>query len=967
MLAFLLNYQVEPKTNKPYTHSSYNGKLWNIPNGKLDDFYTFYTEYILNELNPNDEYPSIVEHHTNMSCSPITVDIDIKQTIKNRQLDDDLLREIYDEFKEYLDEIFINDANYTCYMLMRNKPYFDQKSGFYKDGIHIYFPYVVTSYDFQFKLRHKMMTSLKDILKNIENKNSIENTYDEAVIKKNGMFLFMSTKPYTKPYKIYKIYNIDDELKEDNIKNILNILSLRNKTKMTEFKNEKIKKEYDVEINFTQPKIINKSNLDKNKSDNDESDDNDDDLEYNKNLDPLKDEVSYLLNILSDDHKLIYKNWLNIAFILKNSERYNDEFKELFLKWSDIDKYKNYYAENEKIWNNIKKKNDGLSIATLHDYAKKSSSIEYKKMISNKNKIREKEHKEDIIKNFITENKNKFPDECEMNINNIEFEKTKSIASLNDKFCAIHNAYHENGECSLILDIKKGLYQACLSGGQYPIEGIPISNNYMINIFGDVYIQLQNKIIQCKHNDEILIEDDMDAVEVVLKKIKNKVIKSNRRYFKKLYDDSNIYIEDLSPHFNDTKDFLLTEISNVKFSKLVGDKIKTYSRNASGARNILTLLMAHINDDKSFVGKMWNSNLYKLCFKNGYYDFKGSVFKNYDDNTYSPICIDYDFPERNEEKIQEVYDKILDPIFWDKEQQKYFLNWCARGIAGCYTDKTFSVGLGMRNSGKGVICELFKNSFQEYVGFFNPEEMICCRVGSGDIAKKMAWTIPFEFRRLNFSNELKIENERGGKIKLDGNIIKSISSGGDEKTARLNYKDEIHFKIQGRMMLMMNELVDISPADTYETMIVFKFQTEFKKNITDNDLNINKKGKYKFSKTDPNIKSILLNDNQIQKAFIRIILDHYVNYDPELPDFIIENKLNYINNSNQIIDFINYNFIITGNDGDYVSVNDVNDIIVKNSMNKSSVILKFDTLGVHQDKRNNVRCYMGLKKNCLLE
>ena len=70
---------------------------------------------------------------------------------------------------------------------------------------------------------------------------------------------------------------------------------------------------------------------------------------------------------------------------------------------------------------------------------------------------------------------------------------------------------------------------------------------------------------------------------------------------------------------------------------------------------------------------------------------------------------------------------------------------------------------------------------------------------------------------------------------------------------------------------------------------------------------------------------------------------------------------------NEIIDFINYNFEITGNDRDYVSVADINDIILKNSINKSYIIPKFKNLGIYQDKKNNVRCYMGLKKKCTLE
>ena len=69
----------------------------------------------------------------------------------------------------------------------------------------------------------------------------------------------------------------------------------------------------------------------------------------------------------------------------------------------------------------------------------------------------------------------------------------------------------------------------------------------------------------------------------------------------------------------------------------------------------------------------------------------------------------------------------------------------------------------------------------------------------------------------------------------------------------------------------------------------------------------------------------------------------------------------------EIIDFINYSFEITGNDRDYVSVADINDIILKNSINKSYIIPKFKNLGIYQDKKNNVRCYMGLKKKCILE
>ena len=90
------------------------------------------------------------------------------------------------------------------------------------------------------------------------------------------------------------------------------------------------------------------------------------------------------------------------------------------------------------------------------------------------------------------------------------------------------------------------------------------------------------------------------------------------------------------------------------------------------------------------------------------------------------------------------------------------------------------MGLGNRNSGKGVLYDLFKNTFQDYVGSFNAEELLITRVGDGDVAKKLEWIIPLEFKRLNFSNEIKTEDNKGNKLKLDGACIKKLSGGGDE-------------------------------------------------------------------------------------------------------------------------------------------------------------------------------------------
>ena len=124
-----------------------------------------------------------------------------------------------------------------------------------------------------------------------------------------------------------------------------------------------------------------------------------------------------------------------------------------------------------------------------------------------------------------------------------------------------------------------------------------------------------------------------------------------------------------------------------------------------------------------FVNKLWSSNLYKLCFKDGYYDFKNKCFSQYDSITSTTISIKREFPkERNEDVIKEVYEKLFDPIFWDQEQQSYFLTYVSRALAGIIEEKTWAMGLGNRNSGKGALYDAFKNAFEDYAISFNAEE-----------------------------------------------------------------------------------------------------------------------------------------------------------------------------------------------------------------------------------------------------
>ena len=78
-----------------------------------------------------------------------------------------------------------------------------------------------------------------------------------------------------------------------------------------------------------------------------------------------------------------------------------------------------------------------------------------------------------------------------------------------------------------------------------------------------------------------------------------------------------------------------------------------------------------------------------------------------------------------------------------------------------------------------------------------------------------------------FSNEITIDPN--GDTKLDGNQIKRFNSGGDELSARKNFKDETYFHTQAHQLICCNDLCEIEPSDAKETGILFEMPSKFVK------------------------------------------------------------------------------------------------------------------------------------------
>jgi hypothetical protein len=318
-------------------------------------------------------------------------------------------------------------------------------------------------------------------------------------------------------------------------------------------------------------------------------------------------------------------------------------------------------------------------------------------------------------------------------------------------------------------------------------------------------------------DDIIVINSDKEGGDYITDKLKNDYVISQERIFMRV---NNVWTSNEKV----IKRGLVKAIGNMNiFMGSDSGDIKPYSTMAKSCNQMLQFVEP--TEDEDFIDKLWTSNLYKLCFKNGYYDFKKGKLVPYDLDTHTTIKINRDFNEAEQEYIDLVYQKIFNPIFNNnKELMDCWLNYIVRGVAGHVEDKNWGVGIGERDCGKGVLVGLLETCFGEYCRSTNSENFLYKNNGT-DSAKALSWLVPFEFKRLLLTNEITRDSQ--GKFKINGNVLKKLSSGGDKIEARVNHKDEINFKIQARVCMFCNDLPPIEPADTKETSYCFRYPSKF--------------------------------------------------------------------------------------------------------------------------------------------
>ncbi len=320
------------------------------------------------------------------------------------------------------------------------------------------------------------------------------------------------------------------------------------------------------------------------------------------------------------------------------------------------------------------------------------------------------------------------------------------------------------------------------------------------------------------------------------------------------------------------------------WNKCMGEYIHV-SFSINWVTDIYKWIIFDVLENNKFLDDVWDNTLHKVCFKNGYYDFRKQKFiKEYKDLT-TPIVIERDLNLKSNEKVRrKIFKKVLYPIFDVKEVgddnhklMEYFLHKFARVISGHIEDKNWFKFEGLRDSGKGVFSDLMKNSFGKYIQYTNASNFVT-KSGDED-AKSLSWILDFQFSRLAITQEIKLDKNTS----IDGNKIKKFCSGGDYFSARKNFKDEVEFKVQSAVLICCNDFPEIKPSDALQKCISFNMPSKFVQNIEDDKEYSN----YSYYEADGTIKEYIKKEKVVNE-FVLIMLDYYKRNDTSYPKSILE-------------------------------------------------------------------------------
>ena len=250
-------------------------------------------------------------------------------------------------------------------------------------------------------------------------------------------------------------------------------------------------------------------------------------------------------------------------------------------------------------------------------------------------------------------------------------------------------------------------------------------------------------------------------------------------------------------------------------SKLVfaqGDKLYNYSGSVKNTKNLMVKLPDVMNSYDGWFNERVHSDIGKLLFPNGIYDFKTGEFKQeFDSNIVFTGRMPRNFPLKNQALVDEIRRISFDEAFSNDDNRNTMLHSLMRAFIGDTLRKKFIIGTGFRNSGKGMIATLLRSALGMLYSDYNGNCLLY-NSGNGDSAREYGWLKANVKTRIAIGSEIKM---KGKEItpNIDGVLIKTLSSGVDALKMRGVYEKESSIINKATFFMFAQDIPNITPPD----------------------------------------------------------------------------------------------------------------------------------------------------------
>lgn len=435
------------------------------------------------------------------------------------------------------------------------------------------------------------------------------------------------------------------------------------------------------------------------------------------------------------------------------------------------------------------------------------------------------------------------------------------------------------------IEIASLMFDGCMVyGNHYNNDIIPELNEIMSH-YG---LKVQTKPHSTLFNLEDFPTSSEDSDEEVTDTDATIQLIANYPYW--VFCDGSLYVYDETTG-------MWSDNSNIHRKFIIKYADGVHSCKYNYINHVLNLLPSLCPIDNDWLKKNANTSLGMLLFNNGIYNGVLIPF-NYKIVFFYKINIDY--VPLNQEELVSCKD-IAKRFFYDPlgiPVGNYLIHYISRGLMG-ECDKAIMMALGETGTGKSFLTSAILNSIEGYGGAFSANNLLYSN-STADEASQYRWIKLLAFKRFIISNELDINK------KLNGNMMKKLSSGGEDLiTARNHGGNETSFKLHFSGMILANDLSPILPYDTAidSRLKVITFSKVYTENPTEFEL-----------KQDMNVKHEITTPI-FKRLFLMMLLNNYkenIKEPPEVRNF----KKDWITEEPDTIKAILQDYDLTDNEDD---------------------------------------------------